>query len=118
VPQKGRYLLAALPVRQVDRWHPAWRSRTPTCLSQNETWEQAELLARKYEQAAIGGADIKAARTLPTVKEAVDGYLRDAEAPGLAVSTIQKLRQIFEKQLLDFAEEHSFTFLRDLNSPT
>jgi integrase/recombinase XerD len=84
--------------------------------AKTKSWEQAELLARKYEHAAMGGEDIKAARTLPTVKEAVEGYLNDAEARGLAIATMQKLRQIFEKQLLDYTAEHGLTFLRDLNS--
>jgi len=84
--------------------------------AKTRSWEQAELLARKYEHAAMGGEDIKAARTLPTVKEAVEAYLNDAEARGLAIATMQKLRQIFQSQLLGFTEAHSLTFLRDLNA--
>lgn len=80
------------------------------------SWEKAELIARKYEHAAMGGEDVKTTRTLPTIKEAVAAYLGDAEACGLADATMQKLRQIFQKQLLVFSEEHGLTFLRDLNS--
>jgi integrase/recombinase XerD len=84
--------------------------------AKTKSWEQAELLARKYEHAALGGEELRSARTLPTVKEAVAAYLGDAEARGLAHATTQKLRQIFEKQLLGFCAEHGIAFLRDLNS--
>lgn len=116
MPQKGRYVLTSLPVRQMDRWHappPPGRLRLS---AKTKSWEQAELLARKYEHAAMDGEDIKAARSLPTVNEAVEGYLDDAEACGLAIATMQKLRQIFQTPLLGFTEAHSLTFLRDLNS--
>ena len=83
--------------------------------SKTRSWEQAESLARKYEITAEGGDEIKEARTLPTVKEAVKGYLSDAEARGLAPATIQKLEHIFRKQLLAFTEKHRIIFLRDVN---
>jgi integrase/recombinase XerD len=80
------------------------------------SWEKAELIARRYEHAAMEGDDPKSARTLPTVKEAVAAYLSDAEARGLALATMQKLQHIFQKQLLGYTEEHNLAFLRDLNS--
>ena len=83
--------------------------------AKTRSWEQAESLARKYEITAEGGDEIKEARTLPTVKEAVKGYLADAEARGLAPATIQKLEHIFKKQLLAFSEQHRIIFLRDVN---
>ena len=83
--------------------------------AKTRSWEQAESLARKYEITAAGGDEIKEARTLPTVKEAVKGYLSDAEARGLAPATIQKLEHIFRKQLLAFADQHRIIFLRDVN---
>ncbi len=52
---------------------------------------------------------------LTTVKEAVGGFLGDAEARGLATATRQKLRSFFEVQLLGFAEERGITFLREFN---
>jgi len=52
------------------------------------SWEQAEQISRKYENKAMDGEDIKDVRTLPTVKEAVSGYLADAEARGLAEPTV------------------------------
>lgn len=83
--------------------------------AKTRSWEQAESLARKYEVTAEGGDEVKEARTLPTVKEAVKGYLADAEARGLAPATIQKLEHIFKKQLLAFSEQHRIIFLRDVN---
>jgi len=83
--------------------------------AKTRSWEQAESLARKYEITAEGGDEVKEARTLPTVKEAVKGYLADAEARGLAPATIQKLEHIFKKQFLAFAEQHRIIFLRDVN---
>jgi len=80
------------------------------------SWEKAEVIARKYEHAAMGGEDVKAANTVPTVKEAVAAYIGDAEARGLAIATMQKLKQIFQKQMLSYTEEHGLTFLRDLSS--
>lgn len=83
--------------------------------AKTRSWEQAESLARKYEIAAVGGDEVKEARTLPTLKEAVNGYLADAKARGLASATIQKLEHIFKKQLLSFADQHRIVFLRDVN---
>jgi hypothetical protein len=39
--------------------------------AKTKSWEQAELLARKYEQSALGGEDNVKAIKLTTVKEAV-----------------------------------------------
>ncbi|MGA7520904.1 MAG: site-specific integrase [Acidobacteriaceae bacterium] len=52
---------------------------------------------------------------MPTAKEAVGVFLADAEARGLASATLQKLRSIFEAQLVGFAEESGITFLREFN---
>lgn len=85
--------------------------------AKTKSWEQAEFLARKYEHAAIGGEDVQAAKnTLLTVKEAIDIFLGDAEARGLAPATLQKLRHVFAAQLLCFANEASIKFLRDFNA--
>ena|ERR1700733_9898828 len=83
--------------------------------TKTRSWEQAESLARKYEIAAVGGDEVREARSLPTLKEAVHGYLSDAAARGLAPATIQKLEHIFKKQLLAFAEQHRIVFLREVN---
>lgn len=83
--------------------------------AKTKSWEQAELLARKYEQSALGGEDDVKATKLTTVKEAVGVFLGDAEARGLATATRQKLRSFFEVQLLGFAEESGITFLREFN---
>jgi hypothetical protein len=85
--------------------------------AKTRSWEQAESLARKYEIAAVGGEEVKEARTLPTLKEAVNGYLADAKARGLASATIQKLEHIFKKQLLSFADQHRIVFLRRRECP-
>jgi len=82
--------------------------------AKTKSWEQAELLARKYENSALSGEDLKPAK-MPTVKEAVGVFLADAEARGLAPATLQKLRGIFEVQLVGFAEESGVTFLREFN---
>jgi hypothetical protein len=47
---------------------------------------------------------------MPTVKEAVVGYLADAEARCLADSSIEKLSHVFEKQLLGFANANGSGF--------
>ncbi|HTU47362.1 MAG TPA: tyrosine-type recombinase/integrase [Bryobacteraceae bacterium] len=82
--------------------------------AKTKSWEQAELLARKYENSALSGEDLKPAK-MPTVKEAVGIFLADAEARGLAPATLQKLRGIFQVQLVGFAEESGVTFLREFN---
>ncbi len=82
--------------------------------AKTKSWEQAELLARKYENSALSGEDLKPAK-MPTVKEAVGIFLADAEARGLAPATVQKLRGIFQVQLVGFAEESGITFLREFN---
>jgi len=82
--------------------------------AKTKSWEQAELLARKYENSALSGEDLKPAK-MPTVKEAVSIFLADAEARGLAPATLQKLRGIFQVQLVGFAEESGVTFLREFN---
>ncbi len=74
--------------------------------AKTRSWEQAELLARKYEWSAIAGDDLDKAPELLTVKEAVAGYLEDARVRGFAPSTLAKLRHIFETQLLGFAKEN------------
>src|ERR1700733_12445068 len=60
--------------------------------AKTKSWEQAELLARKYEQSALGGEDDVKAIKLTTVKEAVGVFLGDAEACGLATATRHPLR--------------------------
>jgi integrase/recombinase XerD len=82
--------------------------------AKTKSWEQAELVARKYENSALSGEDLKPAK-MPTVKEAVGVFLADAEARGLAPATLQKLRGIFQVQLVGFAEESGVTFLREFN---
>jgi integrase/recombinase XerD len=82
--------------------------------AKTKSWEQAELLARKYENSALSGEDLKPAK-MPTVKEAVGVFLADAEARGLAPATLQKLRGIFQVQLVGFAEESGITFVREFN---
>ena len=84
--------------------------------AKTKSWEHAELLARKYERSALSGEDVKIAKTLPTVKEAVAAYIGDAKARGLAVATTQKLSHIFESQLLGFCAEREITFLHELNA--
>ncbi len=83
--------------------------------TKTKSWEQAELLACKYENSALSGEDLKPAKT-PTVKEAVGVFLPDAAARDLAPATLQKLRSIFSVQLVAFAEESGVTFLREFNS--
>lgn len=83
--------------------------------AKTKSWEKAELVARKYENSALSGEELKPAK-MPTVKEAVGVFLADAEARGLAPATLQKLRGIFQVQLVGFAEESGITFLREFNS--
>ena len=100
-----KYIDGTLPGRS-GRFRVSARTRS---------WEQAELMARKYERSALGGENVEKAHQLPTVREAVAAYLNDAEARGLAPATRQKLRHIFEGQLLAFCEENDTRFLRDLS---
>jgi hypothetical protein len=84
--------------------------------AKTRSWEKAEELARKYEIAATTCEGVERTSSLPTVKEAVNAYLAaDAEARGLAEGTIDKLRQVFKKQLAGFADQRRFVFLRDFN---
>jgi hypothetical protein len=46
--------------------------------AKTKSWEQAELLARKYEDSALSGKGLKPAK-MPTVNEAVGVFLADAE---------------------------------------
>ena len=82
--------------------------------AKTKSWEKAELVARKYENSALSGEELKPAK-MPTVKEAVGVFHADAEARGLAPATLQKLRGIFQVQLVGFAEESGITFLREFN---
>jgi integrase len=82
--------------------------------AKTKSWEQADILARKYENSALSGEELKPAK-MPTVKEAVGVFLADAEARGLAPATRHKLRGFFEVQLVGFAEESGITFLREFN---
>ncbi len=82
--------------------------------AKTKSWEKAELVARKYENSALSGEELKPAK-MPTVKEAVGVFLADAEARGLAPATQQKLRGFFEVQLVGFAEKSGITFLREFN---
>lgn len=84
--------------------------------AKTKSWEKAEHIAREYERAALGGEDVKPDRKLPTIRDAVNIYLADADARGLAPATLQKLRHIFEKQMLEYTEGHGIKFLRDVNS--
>jgi integrase len=84
--------------------------------AKTRSWEQAEILARKYEHSALDGDNVKKAKELPTVKEAVARYMGDARARELAEATIQKLSGIFEGRLLDFCESQEIKFLLDLNA--
>jgi integrase len=101
-----KYIDGALPGR-AGRFRVSAKTRS---------WEQAELLARKYEHSALGGENVKKAKELPTVKEAVARYIGDAKARELADATIQKLSHIFVRQLLEFCEQEEIKFLRDLDA--
>src|ERR1700689_2398236 len=81
----AKWLVGTLPGRK-------GRFRTS---ARTTSFEQAEALARQYEASAAGGKDMEAAMELPTVTDAVDSYLADAHARGLAKSTLSKLTYIF-----------------------
>ena len=106
----------SLPLLEMDHGH-GFPAVPGVCASRRRQGpgKHAESLARKYEIAAVGGEEIKEARTLPTLREAVSGYLADDEARRLAPATIQKLEHIFKKQLLAYAEQHRIVFPRDVN---
>ena len=84
--------------------------------AKTKSWEQAEILARKYERTALLGEEVQAAKALPTVKEAVSSYMGDAKARGLAPATIQKLSHIFESQFLSYCDQADLKFIRDVNA--
>jgi integrase len=93
----------------------AGRARALRFSAKTRSWEKAEQLARRYEIAATTGEEVERTPSLPTVKEAVNAYLADAAARGLATGTIEKLVQIFKKQMAAFADQHRIVFLRDFN---
>ena len=117
---------AACPKKDDPSWRrcrcPKWiagtltgRARALRFSAKTRSWEKAEQLARKYEIAATTGEEVERTSSLPTVKEAVNAYLADAAARGLATGTIEKLVQIFKKQMAAFANQHRIVFLRDFN---
>ena len=92
------------------------RSGTLRFSAKTRSWEKAEQLARKYEIAATTGEEVERTSSLPSVKEAVNAYLADAEVRGLAEGTIEKLRQVFKRQLVGFADRE-MAALRPVLSP-
>src|SRR5258708_40294361 len=91
------------------------RSGTMRFSAKTRSWEKAEQQARKYEIAATTGEEVERTSSLPTVKEAVNAYLADAEARGLADGTMERLRQAFKKRLAVVADQHRIAFFREFN---
>jgi hypothetical protein len=96
-----------MPLRQVDRWHSARPGWPLPPLSKN----------RLMGEGGATGPEIRACRNgrRRGQDHRQTAYLSDAKARGLAESTIEKLQQIFRKQLLGFTEQNRLIFLRDLN---
>ena len=51
---------------------------------------------------------------LPSIAEAIDAFLKEAETRNLAATTIQKRRELLEGKLLPFCKSKGFRQLRDL----
>jgi hypothetical protein len=68
-------------------------------------------LVRKWEEAGRIGAE---SQVVPGIEMAVQRYLDGKQNKKLAESTIYKLRNIFEKQLLGWAKNKGYRYLREL----
>lgn len=75
------------------------------------SWEAASnLIATWTAKGEIGASSI------PSIAEAIQKYLADAEARHLKPATLSKLRRIFEKELLGFARDKGFRYLKQLDT--
>lgn len=73
------------------------------------SWEAATDLVRSWEKAGrIGGT------VAPTISEAVQKFLSDAEARGLEESSLKKYRNVLEAHLLGFCNRKGLRDLRHL----
>ena len=114
--EEGQSHLASLPLSEVDHGHGSRPSRQHARLGEDTgPGSKPRSWLANTRSLAAGEDEVKEARTLPTVKEAVKGYLADAEARGLAPATMQKLEHIFRKQLLGIRRQHRIIFLREVN---
>lgn len=78
------------------------------------SWERALDDCRRMEEVDDPSPKKQVALGI-TIKDAVSAYLKDAQARGLASSTLSKLKTTFEKQLLQWAKLSKFTALADLD---
>ncbi len=76
------------------------------------SWEAATDLVRGWESAGGIGQQ---RREIPSVADAINKFLIDAEARELRPTSIRKYRQFLEKQLLPFAEATGKTRLHQLD---
>jgi hypothetical protein len=104
-----------MPLRQVDRWHSARPGWPLPPLSKNRLMGESGATGPGIRACRNGRRRGQDHRQTAYRQEAVAAYLSDAKARGLAESTIEKLQQIFRKQLLGFTEHNRLIFLRDLN---
>jgi integrase/recombinase XerD len=75
------------------------------------SWTAAVKLVRAWEEAGRIGAE---SQVVPGIEMAVQKYLDGKRNKKLAESTIYKLRNIFEKQLLGWAKNKGYRYLREL----
>ena len=75
------------------------------------SWGAAVKIVRVWEENGSIGSE---AKPLPTIADAVSKYLDRAKNKHLAESTIYKLTNIFEKQLLGWAKARGFRYLKEL----
>jgi integrase len=101
---------------------PKWlhyyvNSKQHRVTAKTRSWEKAQQKARElelqFERAAAGE---KPKKNEPvTVATAVDAFLKDKRSQQLEDSTIYKLEQTFEKQLLTWCKDNAVFFLVDLD---
>jgi integrase/recombinase XerD len=82
---------------------------------QTASWERAQGLAQEIESADDPKAPPAKKEEPVPLDQAVKEYLADAQARGLAESTLDKLETIFEKQFLTWAKSEGYTLLREMD---
>lgn len=77
------------------------------------SWEAASDLVRGWEASGQIGV---AKPDVPTIVEAVDAFIEDAEARHLRDETVKKYRSLLRRRLLPWCEQEGYRFLKQLHT--
>lgn len=75
-------------------------------------WGAAQEKVRGWEASGQIGV---VHQNAPSIREAVEKHIADADARNLKPESIKKIRDIVERRLLDFCAKQGYRFLRQLN---